>query len=127
VFARSGSTWRQQGAKLLPPAAVAARAPDSFGSSVALAANGATALVGGARAGAAAGHDGPPGAAWVFTRSSAAWKQQGPALAFGAGVGSVGGVAFGQSVALTPGADTALIGGPGDAGDAGAVWMFKHG
>jgi hypothetical protein len=122
VFARSGSVWRQEGARLVPHGAVAA--PDSFGSRVALTDDGGTALIGGARAGRSGpGHDGPTGSAWVFKRSSPSWKQQGSALAFGGGVSSTRGVAFGQSLALTAAGSTALVGGPGDAG-VGAVWTF---
>jgi hypothetical protein len=59
-----------------------------FGESVALAADGNTALIGG---GADNGND---GAAWVFTRSGGVWKQQGPKLTGGGqeqGTGGFGG------------------------------------
>ena len=74
VFTRSGSTWTQQGEKLTG-AGEAARAGSA--ESVALSADGNTALIGG-----------PPtttrlGAAWVFTRSGSTWTQQGEKLTGG--------------------------------------------
>jgi hypothetical protein len=44
VFTRTGSTWMQQGNKLMPSDA---SAPACFGQSVALSADGNTALIGG--------------------------------------------------------------------------------
>jgi hypothetical protein len=51
--------------------------PGQFGSSVALSADGSTALVGGPQ------DDNGAGAVWVFTRSGGAWSQQGPKLTAG--------------------------------------------
>lgn len=65
VFSRQGGDWRQQGPALTVPRAGTA----GFGSSVALSASGTTALVGGASA------DGGIGAAWVFVRTQAGWRQ----------------------------------------------------
>src|SRR5205807_278629 len=86
-----------------------------FGSSVALSADGNTALI------SAPFDNGAIGAAWVFTRLSETWTQQGSKL--------TGGEAkerpeFGQSVALSANGNTALIGGPGDYNHTGAVWVF---
>src|SRR5579863_4905031 len=67
VFTQSGGGWVQQGSKLTPDDSAAERA--LFGSSVALSADGNTALIGGE-------------ATYVFTRSDGAWKQQ-AALATG--------------------------------------------
>jgi hypothetical protein len=87
----------------------------SLGASVALSANGNTALIGapGARHGA--------GAAWVFDRAGAVWSQQGEMLT---GAGEVGAGQFGASVALSSDGDTAIVGGYGDDGGAGAAWVF---
>ena len=70
--------------------------------SVALSADGNTALVGGWK------DNSTKGAAWVFTRSGGAWSQQGPKLTGGGEAGEGG---FGTSVALSADGNTALIGG----------------
>ncbi len=75
-----------------------------FGGSVALSADGNTALVGGPS------DNGDGGAAWVFTRSGTTWEQQGAKLAGGEEESGEG--AFGYSVALSAFGNTALIGGP---------------
>jgi hypothetical protein len=87
-----------------------------FGVSVALSADGKTALVGALRDG------GGKGAAWVFTRSGTTWTQGAkltPSDESGEGE-------FGSSVALSSDGNTALIGGPGDGGRDGAAWVFKR-
>ena len=115
VFARSGSTWAQQGPKLVGAGAVGA---SQQGSSVALSADGSTALIGGD------GDDSSQGAAWVFARSGTTWVQQGPKLV---GAGAVGGyIAQGASVALSADGDTALVGGFHDNGGTGAAWVFAR-
>jgi hypothetical protein len=121
VFARTGSTWTQQGEKL-----TGEDAPDSnFGTSVALSADGNTALIG------APDDNKGTGAAWVFTRSGSTWTQQGPKLT---GEGEIGvrefgltrGGEFGSAVALSADGNTALIGGPRDNGGVGAAWVFTR-
>ena len=117
VFTRSGGSWSQQGPKLTGGGATAGAA---FGSSVALSADGNTALIGGDFDGATGA-----GAAWVFTRSGSTWSQQGAKLT---GAGATAGAAFGTSVALSAGGATALVGGPTDgSGNAGAAWAFSRG
>ena len=77
VFTRTAGVWSQQGPKLTPTDEVGDE-PDNengkFGTIVALSADGNTALIG------AWNDDTSRGAAWVFTRSSGAWSQQGPKL-----------------------------------------------
>jgi FG-GAP repeat len=114
VFTRSGSTWAQQGEKLT---GTGETGEGGFGTSVALSADGDTALIGGPA------DDGGAGAAWAFTRTGAAWTQQGGKLTGG---GETGGGEFGSSVALSEHGDTALIGGPHDNGSAGAAWAFTR-
>jgi hypothetical protein len=114
VFTRSGSTWTQQGGKLTGTGESEA---GWFGYSVALSADGNTALIGGLN-----DNDGN-GAAWVFTRAGSTWTQQGGKLT---GAGEVGEGEFGSSVALSADGDTALIGGPRDDGDKGAAWVFTR-
>jgi hypothetical protein len=114
VFTRSGSTWMPQGNKLVPSDAVN---PACFGQSVALSADGNTALIGGYC------DDDSYGAAWVFTRSAGAWNQYGNKL--------MGKTLFpnpaeqGFSVALSGDGLTALIGAPADlSGDPGGAYVF---
>ena len=114
VFARSGSTWAQQGPKLT---GAGETGEGRFGRSVALAADGDTALIGGTR------DDGSIGAAWVFTRSGSTWAQQGAKLT---GTGEAGQGEFGRSVALSADGGTALIGGWSDDGGEGAAWVFTR-
>jgi hypothetical protein len=109
VFTRSGDTWTQQAPKLVPIGGVPGAG--GFGGSVALSADGDTALVGAWGA----------GKAWVFTRSGTTWAQEGTALSPGDDPDAG---AFGRSVALSADGNTALIG--GDASDAsrGGAWVF---
>jgi IPT/TIG domain/FG-GAP repeat len=116
VFTRSGTTWEQQGEKLTGGAEELG--DGRFGRSVALSADGDTALVG-----AAADHA-HRGAAWVFTRSGSTWEQQGEKLTTGEEHSHES--RFGRSVALSADGDTALIGAPGEAGNSGAVWVFTR-
>ncbi|SPF36384.1 exported hypothetical protein [Candidatus Sulfopaludibacter sp. SbA4] len=118
VFTRSGGTWSQQGAKLVGSGA-AGNAWQGF--SVAISADGNTAMVGGP-------FDNPwdnssIGAAWVFTRSAGVWSQQGPKL-FGAD--AAGTPQQGYSVALSSDGNTALVGGIEDNGGWGAAWVFTR-
>jgi hypothetical protein len=115
VFVRSGSTWTQQGAELTGGEE---SGYGHFGRSVALSADGSTALIGG-------GEDQRGrGAAWVFTRLGSTWIQQGSKLTGGDEESGDG--FFGVSVALSADGDTALIGAPGDSRYLGAVWMFTR-
>ncbi len=114
VFTRSGSTWSQRGEKLTGEGETEG---GEFGESVALSADGATAL-----AGAPADSSGA-GAAWAFTRSGVTWSQQGAKLT---GEGEIGGGELGRSVALSANGDTALVGGPEDATATGAAWAFTR-
>ena len=115
VFARSGGVWTQQG-KLVGTGAHRAGEPPlplGQGMSVALSADGNTAIVGGWRA----------EAAWVFTRGGGVWTQQGNKLV---GTGAVGSARQGMSVALSADGNTAIVGGWADNSKAGAVWVFTR-
>jgi hypothetical protein len=100
VFTRSGSTWTQQQKLLASDAA----SNDEFGISVALSADGNTAIVG------ARSEDTSPyndsGAAYVFTRSGSTWTEQQKLLASDAAAA----VYFGISVALSADGNTAIVG-----------------
>ena len=64
-----------------------------------------------------------PARAWVFARSHGVWLQQGPRLV---GTGGAGDANQGQSVALSGDGNTALVGGPADSANRGAVWVFTR-
>jgi hypothetical protein len=114
VFTRSGGVWNQQGAKLVGTGAVG----NAYqGSSLALSADGNTAIVGGKS------DNGSTGAAWVFTRSGGVWTQQGAKLV---GSGAVGTTSIQGSVALSADGNTAIMGGWGDNGNVGAAWVFTR-
>ncbi len=116
VFTRSvtpsGSTWTEQAELTAGEEHGEAR----FGRSVALSADGDTAMIGGPF------DENGVGAVWVFTRSGSAWTQEGAKLT---GKGEQGEGRFGSSVALSAEAETALIGGPTDEGR-GAAWVFTR-
>ncbi len=114
VFTRSGGVWTHQGPKLVGSGG------NGQGSSVALSADGNTAIESSPTDNTFAG------AAWVWTRSGGVWTQQGPKLV-GAGVSSPG-ADQGTGVALSADGNTALLGGPGDdsVNATGAVWVFTR-
>jgi hypothetical protein len=115
VFTRNGGTWTQQGSKLVGSGAAGGAWQ---GHSVALSADGNTAIVGGY------GDTDYLGAAWVFTRSTAGvWTQQGSKLV---GLGAVGKASQGWSVALSADGNTAIVGGYRDTDDLGAAWVFTR-
>ena len=114
VFTNSGGVWSQQGPKLK---GAEEPAQGRFGSSVAISADGNTAIIGGSTDGIGVG------AAWVFTRSGGVWQQQGPKLTGGEEVGKGG---FGQSAAISEDGNTAIIGGDADNAEAGAAWVFSR-
>ncbi len=118
VFTRSNGVWTQQGNKLAGTGAVEPNAAQQ-GTSVALSADGNTAIVGGPRDNVTLG------AVWVFTRSNGAWTQQGSKLV-GIGTGPLLGLPNqGQSVALSADGNSAIIGGPG-AIPVGGAWVFTR-
>jgi hypothetical protein len=106
--------WSQQGPKLV---GTGVSEGDGFGTSVALSADGNTALIG------APGNDFRKGAAWVFTRSGSTWTQQGGKLT---ATGETGNPWFGYTVALSGDGNTALIGGWLDENWKGAAWVFTR-
>ena len=114
VWTRNLGMWTQQGAKLVGTGAVGMAFQ---GYSVALSADGNTALVGGG------GDNSNSGAVWVWTRTFGAWTQQGTKLA---GTGAAGNAQQGYSVALSGDGNTALVGGPIDNSNSGAVWVWTR-
>ncbi len=114
VFVRDGTTWRSQ----TDPAFVAndGMAGDHFGISVALSADGNTALIG------AQTRHSDRGAAYVFVRSGTTWSQQTtpPLLASDGADFDF----FGVSVAFSANGNTALIGAFARDGERGAAYVF---
>jgi FG-GAP repeat len=129
VFVRSGAAWVQQGSKLTgaeapeEPAEEEQCAEESmeeagecaFGNSVALSADGNTALIG--EPSATTRH----GNAWIFKRSGETWTRT---SVLTGGTGSDEG-RFGKSVGLSADGTTALIGDPSATGQRGSAWVFK--
>ena len=107
-YARSGSTWNQQGS------AIKGSTLSYFGQVVALSANGNVALI---------SEPGGVGHVWVYTRSGSVWKRQ--AELIGKGVGEDSG--FGAvGLALSGDGNTALVGDVLFHGGVGAVWFFTR-
>jgi hypothetical protein len=114
AFERSGEEWREVSSKLTD---VGASPGAHFGASVALSADGTTALVGGR------GQQEGMGAAWVFSSTGGStWSEQGPPLSGGDEAGEE----FGYSVALSADGSTALVGAPQDRESRGSAWLFER-
>ena len=114
TLSATGVPAAQQGPKLVGTGAVG---PAQQGMSVALSADGNTAVVGGSS------DSGNVGAAWVYTRTAGVWTQQGPKLV---GTGAVGPAFQGISVALSVDGNTAVVGGVGDSHFLGAAWVYTR-
>ncbi len=114
VFTRSGSVWSQQGLKLVGTGAVG---NSRQGYSVAISSDGDTFIGGGYVDNA------NTGAAWVFTRSSGVWTQQGSKLV---GSNATGNGQQGYSVDVSSDGNLVIIGGSADNTGTGAVWVFTR-
>jgi hypothetical protein len=113
VFFRTGSTWAQQGAKLVGTGM--ADAQTSFGTAVAVSGTGDIFAAG------APADGGSVGAVWIFTRTNGVWTQQGDKLV---GTEYSAPSMQGSAVALNGAGDTLLVGGHWDSQYAGAAWVF---
>ncbi len=114
IYVRSeAGEWTQQA--MLSGDGAASR-EGRFGKSVALSADGNTALVGVPSA------SNLRGGAWVFTRAGSEWSRQAALLDSEA----VALARFGRAVALSDDGQTALIGGPTSSGSTGAAWTFTR-
>jgi hypothetical protein len=118
VFTRDNGVWTQQGNKLVGTGAIGSALQ---GYSVALSADGNTAIVGGYEDNLDPNSGYGLGATWVYTRSGSAWTQQGGKLV---GSGALGAAAQGVSVGLSADGNTAIVGGETDNSQAGAAWVF---
>ncbi len=121
AYTKNGSVWAFQ--QQLPTPTM----PDAdlFGFSVALSADGNTALVG-AQGGTGPAETQVPGAAYVFVRENGTWQQQAILTAADREVGDH----FGVSVALADDGNTALVGAyvdnVGANLDQGSAYIFKR-
>jgi hypothetical protein len=115
VFTRSGGLWTQQGTLT----GTGESGTGGFGSSVAVSADGSTALVGCPFDDATSEY----GAAFAFTRSGATWSQQGGKLV---GNSLSPGAWLGWSVALSGNGTTALVGGNPESSTAGQAFVFAR-
>ena len=115
IYTRSNGAWSQQGNKLVGTGYVGSTIYQ--GTSVAISADGNTAIIGGY------GDSSNVGAAWIFTRNNGVWNQQGNKLV---GTGHVGTSKQGYSVSLSADGNTAVVGGYGDNNLFGAVWVFSR-
>jgi hypothetical protein len=112
VFIRIGGVWSQQGNKLV---GTGASAVAYQGVSVSLSADGNTAFVGGSA------NNSNQGATWIYKRSGGVWSQLGSKLV---GTGAIGQACQGASVSISSDGNTAMVGGPCDNSNKGAVWVF---
>jgi hypothetical protein len=121
VFARDGMLWREQAELIASDGAVF----DQFGGSVALSADGNTALIGAQYHVTTGGQE--TGSVYAFERSGSQWGAQ---QEFTSSDGT-GGDEFGYYVALSGDGGTALIGAPDHAtasgADAGSAYVFVNG
>jgi hypothetical protein len=109
IFSRSGTTWTQEATL----SATNASGPfDNFGHSVALSADGDTALIGDPTENEEAG------AAYVFTGSGSTWTEQAELT----GSDETSESKFGTSVALSAAGETAIVGAPAQNG--GSAYVF---
>ena len=114
IFTRSAGVWTQQGSKLIPADVVSG---DHFGNSVAMSGDGSTAVVSSPNNGAGTG------AAYVYARTAGVWSQQAKLLP----TGYINYADFGEAgMALSLDGNILTIGGPGDNGFTGAVWVFQR-
>lgn len=106
----SNGNWSLQAGPVL-------RSNMQFGSSVSLAADGATVVVGGP------GLNNSAGNSWIYRNVNGTWSSFGNALI---GTDNIGNAQQGFTVALTADARFALAGGPRDNNLYGATWVFGN-
>lgn len=105
AFRRSGSSWSQDGPRLVPDDGTVA-------GGVALDADGTVAMLSGFSPGSGA-------VMWSFRRGGGRWTQDGPHIEAPDGEG------LSTNVALAADGETAAVG--GDTGLVGSAWLFRHG
>jgi uncharacterized protein (TIGR02145 family) len=114
IFTRQSGVWTQQGSKLIGTGAVGQALQ---GASVSISSDGNTAIVSGF------GDNNNQGAVWIYTRQNGVWTQQGSKLI---GTGAVGQALQGRLVSISANGNTAIVGGPLDNNNQGAVWIYTR-
>ena len=112
VFTRNGTTWTQQGSKLVGSGAAGAA---QQGINVAISGDGNTIASGGFA------DDGYKGAAWAFARYGNSWAQVGEKIT---GNDYTGAARQGSSLSLSGDGSRLIMGGYQDNNRQGAVWTF---
>ena len=112
VYTRSNGVWSQRGGKLIGTGNTGAPA---MGESVAISANGAVIVTGGAA------DNNFKGAIWIFTQANGTWTQLGNKLV---GSGASLQSRQGGSVAISADGSTVVEGGIDDNYSQGAIWVF---
>jgi hypothetical protein len=115
IYARSGTTWSQQGSKLVGTGSVGTTIDQGY--RVALSPDGNTAFVGGINDNSSAG------AVWVYTRSGNSWTQLGNKL-IGSTISAVR-PELGYSLTISPDGNTFYVGAPGDDAMKGSIRVFN--
>jgi len=112
IFTRSGSTWSQQGSKLV---GIENTGASNQGYSTSLSSSGDNLLIGGP------GNNSDQGAAWIYSRIDDQWSQHGFKLI---GTGYTGASSQGYSVSLSKDGNYIAMGGNDDNSSIGASWIF---
>ena len=123
IFTRTAGVWTQQGKKIVGSGA---GGTPRQGTSVAVSADGNTAILGGPDDPSDKARPfgvGPPGAAWVFTRRGGVWMQEGQKLVR---TGSPGTARQGTCVALSSDGNIAALGALANDEGVGAVTVFTR-
>ena len=115
IFTRNNDEWSQQGQKLVGSDTTGLAFQ---GSSVAISADGNTAIVG------SPSSSNGLGGAFIFIRSNGIWSQQGSKLIGSGASGSD--VKQGSAVAISADGNTVVIGGKNDGFWTGAIWVFTR-
>ena len=112
IFVRVNGIWNLQGSKLVGKNNIGAA---QQGFSVAISADGNTAVVGGKQ------NNGGEGAIWIFKRNSSVWTEEGNNLFAG---GSIGNAQLGYSLAISANGKIIVAGANQDNNGKGAAWVF---
>lgn len=116
IFIRtSGTSWSQQGSKIVSSDQVDGSIGAKFGSAIHLSGNGDTLAVG------APFDNNNIGATWVFTRNNTIWTQQGNKIIANPYIGTPN---QGGGVALSADGNVLIVGGYSDNSNIGALWTF---
>lgn len=114
IYTRSGTTWSQQGTKLVGTGSVGTVIDQGY--SVAISADGNTAFVGGMNDNSSAG------AVWIYTKSGNSWTQLGNKL-IGSTISAIK-PDLGYALAVSADGNSLYVGAPGDDVNKGSIRVF---